>query len=47
MNYRFGEDDMDAINHCFKYTTTVLHSTLAVQSERKLKNQTQVCVIVS
>jgi hypothetical protein len=41
---RFDDSDEDAIHLCFKYTATVLHSTLSVQNERKLKNQTQVSV---
>ncbi|ELU14020.1 hypothetical protein CAPTEDRAFT_109907, partial [Capitella teleta] len=40
-NETFNESDEDVIHLCFKYTATVLHSTLSVQNERKLKNQTQ------
>ena len=43
VNFRFTENDIQIVQQCFKYTATVLTSTLAFQNERKLKNQTQVC----
>ena len=39
---RFAEEDVELIQHCFQYTAAVLHSTLAVQNEQRLKKQTQV-----
>ena len=41
----FSDSDVETVHYCFKFTATVLHSALAVQSERKLKNQTQVRVV--
>ncbi|GFR79696.1 LOW QUALITY PROTEIN: phosphodiesterase [Elysia marginata] len=43
----FTETDADIIRQCFKYTATVLTSTLAFQNERKLKNQTQALLQVA
>jgi hypothetical protein len=43
---RFTESDIQVVQQCFRYTATVLTSTLAFQNERKLKNQTQACCIV-
>ncbi|KAK3741003.1 hypothetical protein RRG08_005693 [Elysia crispata] len=43
----FNESDADIIRQCFKYTATVLTSTLAFQNERKLKNQTQALLQVA
>ena len=40
--FRFAEEDVELIQHCFQYTAAVLHSTLAVQNEQRLKKQTQV-----
>lgn len=40
---RFTESDEQIVCHCFTYTAPVLHSTIAVQNERRIKNQTQVC----
>ena len=40
--FRFTEEDVELIQHCFQYTAAVLHSTLAVQNEQRLKKQTQV-----
>ena len=39
----FSERDVEAVNYCFKFTASVIHSALAVQKERKLKDRTQVC----
>ncbi|XP_064609581.1 cGMP-dependent 3',5'-cyclic phosphodiesterase-like [Liolophura sinensis] len=44
---RFTDDDIQAVQHCFKYTSTVLTSTLAVQNERRLKNETQTLLQVA
>ncbi|XP_035829015.1 cGMP-dependent 3',5'-cyclic phosphodiesterase [Aplysia californica] len=44
---RFSGEDVDIIRQCFKYTATVLTSTLAFQNERKLKNQTQALLLVA
>ncbi|XP_025087728.1 cGMP-dependent 3',5'-cyclic phosphodiesterase-like isoform X6 [Pomacea canaliculata] len=44
---RFGDDDIQIVRQCFKYTATVLTSTLAFQNERKLKNQTQALLHVA
>ncbi|XP_013411508.1 cGMP-dependent 3',5'-cyclic phosphodiesterase-like [Lingula anatina] len=44
---RFSNGDVDAIQHCFKYTATVLTSTVAFQNERKLKNQTEALLQVA
>ncbi|RUS89465.1 hypothetical protein EGW08_002762, partial [Elysia chlorotica] len=43
----FTESDAEIIRQCFKYTATVLTSTLAFQNERKLKNQTQALLQVA
>ncbi|GFN82268.1 cGMP-dependent 3',5'-cyclic phosphodiesterase-like [Plakobranchus ocellatus] len=43
----FNKSDADIIRQCFKYTATVLTSTLAFQNERKLKNQTQALLQVA
>ncbi|CAG5118208.1 unnamed protein product, partial [Candidula unifasciata] len=43
----FSTADIDTIHQCFKYTATVLTSTLAFQNERKLKNQTQALLQVA
>lgn len=40
--FSFTESDIEAMNMCFKYTVTVLTSTIAVQNERRLKKQTEV-----
>lgn len=44
---RFTESDEQIVCHCFTYTAPVLHSTIAVQNERKIKNQTQVLLQVA
>ncbi|XP_052828434.1 cGMP-dependent 3',5'-cyclic phosphodiesterase isoform X2 [Octopus bimaculoides] len=44
---RFCPDDVHIIKHCFKYTATVLTSTLAYQNERKLKDQTKALLQVA
>ncbi|KAI8761655.1 cGMP-dependent 3,5-cyclic phosphodiesterase, partial [Biomphalaria glabrata] len=46
-NEQFTQQDIDTILQCFKYTATVLTSTLAFQNERKLKNQTQALLLVA
>ncbi|XP_059178627.1 cGMP-dependent 3',5'-cyclic phosphodiesterase-like isoform X2 [Physella acuta] len=43
----FNQADIDVVLQCFKYTATVLTSTLAFQNERKLKNQTQALLLVA
>ncbi|KAK2152627.1 hypothetical protein LSH36_324g02051 [Paralvinella palmiformis] len=43
----FSEVDIETVVHCFKYTATVLHSTISVQNERFLKNQTQALLQVA
>ncbi|BFZ15143.1 hypothetical protein BsWGS_18182 [Bradybaena similaris] len=43
----FNKADIDTVYQCFKYTATVLTSTLAFQNERKLKNQTQALLQVA
>ncbi|KAJ8028821.1 cGMP-dependent 3',5'-cyclic phosphodiesterase [Holothuria leucospilota] len=37
----FGQVDIKVIRHCFRYTVPVLTSTLALQTERELKQDTQ------
>ncbi|XP_070198200.1 cGMP-dependent 3',5'-cyclic phosphodiesterase-like isoform X2 [Littorina saxatilis] len=44
---QFSETDIQIVLQCFKYTSTVLASTLAFQNERKLKNQTQALLQVA
>ncbi|BFZ24366.1 hypothetical protein BsWGS_27405 [Bradybaena similaris] len=44
---QFNDTDIEIIHQCFKYTATVLISTLAFQNERKLKNQTQALLQVA
>ncbi|KAL4230916.1 cGMP-dependent 3' [Mactra antiquata] len=44
---RFTERDILCIRQCFRYTATVLTSTLAFQNERKLKIQTQALLQVA
>ena len=38
----FTDEDEHVIQHCFRYTGTVLTSTLAFQKEQKLKCECQV-----
>ncbi|XP_052794219.1 cGMP-dependent 3',5'-cyclic phosphodiesterase-like isoform X4 [Mya arenaria] len=45
--HRFTEKDISTIRQCFRYTATVLTSTLAFQNERKLKVQTQALLKVA
>ncbi|XP_060579444.1 cGMP-dependent 3',5'-cyclic phosphodiesterase-like [Ruditapes philippinarum] len=44
---RFSDRDISCIHQCFRYTSTVLTSTLAFQNERKLKQQTQALLTVA
>ncbi|CAG5118533.1 unnamed protein product, partial [Candidula unifasciata] len=44
---QFNEEDIEMIHQCFRYTATVLSSTLAFQNERKLKDQTQALLQVA
>ncbi len=45
---RFSDKDIEIIKYCFDHTSAVLHSTLVVQNERRLKKQTQVgCIHIS
>lgn len=41
-NGDFNERDVEQIGQCFRYTSSVLTSTLMLQNERFLKNKTQV-----
>ncbi|PAA92386.1 hypothetical protein BOX15_Mlig014377g1 [Macrostomum lignano] len=43
----FSSVDVDVIHECFRYTSTVLTSTIAFQTERMLKNQTQALLQVA
>ncbi|PAA84003.1 hypothetical protein BOX15_Mlig033223g1 [Macrostomum lignano] len=43
----FKQSDVDIIHECFRYTSTVLTSTIAFQTERMLKNQTQALLQVA
>ncbi|XP_052278035.1 cGMP-dependent 3',5'-cyclic phosphodiesterase-like isoform X8 [Dreissena polymorpha] len=44
---RFTDRDISTIRQCFRYTVTVLTSTLAFQNEHKLKVQTQALLQVA
>ncbi|XP_076446351.1 cGMP-dependent 3',5'-cyclic phosphodiesterase-like [Babylonia areolata] len=44
---RFTDSDIQIVQQCFKYTATVITSTLAFQNERKLKIQTQALLHVA
>ncbi|KAL8605203.1 hypothetical protein ACOMHN_031144 [Nucella lapillus] len=45
--HRFTDSDIEIVEQCFKYTATVITSTLAFQNEQRLKNQTQALLHVA
>jgi len=43
---QFVEKDVAVVMQLFKYTMNVLHAAVAVQSERRLKLQTEACHVL-